>query len=130
MRPSLIWICIVLFLPLSHAQEPVKKDSITELDEVILLEARKSTAENGIVPTQIIGGKVFRNYSPIDLVSPINQISGVYILSGALNTKESLLGEWVPGPCTGRTNCDFITIIFPLRTAPDSRPSSLLIWKT
>lgn len=86
MRPSLIWICIVLFLPLSHAQEPVKKDSITELDEVILLEARKSTAENGIVPTQIIGGKVFRNYSPIDLVSPINQISGVYILSGALNT--------------------------------------------
>lgn len=56
------------------------------MDEVILLEALKSSAENGIVPTQIIGGKVFKNYSPIDIVSSINQISGVYILSGALNT--------------------------------------------
>src|SRR5690606_6840963 len=81
-----IWIFIILFIHLSHAQEPVKKDSITELDEVILLAALKSTAENAIVPTRIIGGKVFRNYSPIDLVSPINQIAGVYILSGALNT--------------------------------------------
>src|SRR5690606_418825 len=86
MRLLPIWIFIILFIHLSHAQEPVKKDSITELDEVILLEALKSTAENGIVPTRIIGGKVFRNYSPIDLVSPINQIAGVYILSGALNT--------------------------------------------
>lgn len=86
MKTSLIWIFTVILISFSHAQQPVKKDSITELDEVILLEARKSTAENGIVPTQIIGGKVFRNYSPIDLVSPINQISGVYILSGALNT--------------------------------------------
>ena len=86
MRLPLTWISFILFITLSHAQEPVKKDSITELDEVILLEARKSTAENGIIPTQIIGGKVFRNYSPIDLVSPINQISGVFILSGALNT--------------------------------------------
>ncbi|MCM4166735.1 Vitamin B12 transporter BtuB [Arenibacter antarcticus] len=80
---------ILLFLSLffiSQAQNPVQKDSITELDEVILLEALKSSAENGIVPTQIIGGKVFKNYSPIDIVSAINQVSGVYILSGALNT--------------------------------------------
>ncbi|HUH46354.1 MAG TPA: hypothetical protein VLZ54_04310, partial [Arenibacter sp.] len=76
MRVPLIWIFIVVLIPFSHAQEPVKKDTITELDEVIIREARKSTAENGIVPTQIIGGKVFRNYSPIDMISPINQVSG------------------------------------------------------
>ena len=86
MKPSPIWILFILSIHLSLAQEAVKKDSITELDEIILLEARKSTIENGIVPTQIIGGKVFKNYSPIDLVSPINQVSGIYILSGALNT--------------------------------------------
>src|SRR5690606_10443721 len=70
----------------SNAQEPTQRDSITELDEVILLDTLQSATDNGIIATKIIGNKVFQNYSPIDMVSAINQISGVYILSGALNT--------------------------------------------
>lgn len=80
-----------LLLPLtslfvSIAQEPIQRDSITELDEVILLDSLQSATDNGIIATKIIGAKVFQNYSPVDMVSAINQISGVYILSGALNT--------------------------------------------
>ena len=76
----------LIFVFVSNAQEPIKRDSITELDEVILLDTLQSATDNGIIATKIIGNKVFQNYSPIDMVSAINQISGVYILSGALNT--------------------------------------------
>ncbi len=86
MKTPYVYLLTLLLINFSVAQDPVQKDSITVLDEVILLEARASAADNGIVPTQIIGGKVFKNYSPIEMVSAINQVSGVYILSGALNT--------------------------------------------
>lgn len=86
MKTPCLYFFLLTFFYFSQAQDPIQKDSITQLDEVILLEALKSSADNGIVPTQIIGGKVFKNYSPIDIVSSINQVSGVYILSGALNT--------------------------------------------
>lgn len=66
--------------------QDVKKDSVTQLDEVIILDALNSKNATGIVPSQTIGPKTFNNYSPVDIVSSINQISGVYILSGALNT--------------------------------------------
>ncbi|QLG45580.1 TonB-dependent receptor family protein [Costertonia aggregata] len=68
------------------AQEPAKKDSVTVLEEVILLEEAIKKKANGITPSEIIGPKIFRNYSPIDAASIINQIPGVYLLSGALNT--------------------------------------------
>ncbi|GGW49326.1 TonB-dependent receptor family protein [Arenibacter certesii] len=86
MKTHHLFLFFLLNFNFSKAQDPILKDSITVLDEVILLEALKSSADNGIVPTQIIGGKVFRNFSPIDIVSSINQVSGVYIMSGALNT--------------------------------------------
>ena len=62
------------------------QDSITVLKEVLLLEDFKEKHATGIVPSQIIGEKIFQNFSPIDAVSALNQIPGVYILSGALNT--------------------------------------------
>ncbi|MGI9546493.1 MAG: TonB-dependent receptor family protein, partial [Flavobacteriaceae bacterium] len=40
----------------------------------------------GITPSSIIREKAFQNFSPVDLPSSVNQISGVYVLSGALNT--------------------------------------------
>tara|TARA_R110000868_G_scaffold343120_1_gene604114 strand:+ start:15498 stop:17579 length:2082 start_codon:yes stop_codon:yes gene_type:complete len=86
MKFSLSFILVLLFILVSNAQVTVQKDSITELDEVILLDSLQSATDNGIIPTKIIGTKVFQNYSPVDMVSAINQISGVYILSGALNT--------------------------------------------
>ena len=67
------------------AQE-TKKDSITQLEEVIISEKRVSNPIIGITSTDIIGATTFENYSPLDIASSMNQISGVYLLSGALNT--------------------------------------------
>ncbi len=79
----LIMICCSAIL---RAQNQISKDSITQLDEVILLDALKTKKATGIIPSAVISAKVFQNYSPLDLVSSINQISGIYVLSGALNT--------------------------------------------
>lgn len=86
MKSPFNYLLAFLFFSFLKAQEPIQKDSITQLDEIVLLDSLRSSTENGIIPTRIIGNKVFQNYSPLDLVSAINQISGVYILSGALNT--------------------------------------------
>ncbi len=80
---------IVIFISstfLLQSQNTESKDSITQLDEIILLDALKVKNAIGITPSEIISAKVFQNYSPVDMVSAVNQISGVYILSGALNT--------------------------------------------
>jgi len=68
------------------SQISTQQDSITVLKEVLLLEELREKQTTGIVPSQIIGDKIFDNFSPIDAVSAINQIPGVYVLSGALNT--------------------------------------------
>lgn len=80
-----------LFLPLLvgcvlSAQQPIPKDSITQLDEVILLDALKRKNSVGIIPSEVIGPKTFQNYSPVSMVPALNQTAGVYVLSGALNT--------------------------------------------
>ena len=69
----------------SFSQE-IKKDSVTELEEIILSDFAKTKNAMGITPSHVITKEVFRNYSPVDMVASMNQISGVYILSGALNT--------------------------------------------
>jgi iron complex outermembrane receptor protein len=86
MKFSLSLLFTLLFILTTSAQVPVQTDSITELDEIILLDSLQSSSGNGIIATKIIGTKVFQNFSPVDMVSAINQVSGVYILSGALNT--------------------------------------------
>ncbi|MGB5553794.1 MAG: TonB-dependent receptor [Flavobacteriaceae bacterium] len=79
-------ILLLLQVYLVTAQDPVPKDTITQLDEVILLDALKKKNATGIVPSDVISAKVFQNYSPLSAVSAINQIPGVFIFSGALNT--------------------------------------------
>ena len=70
----------------SYGQES-KQDSITALKEVVVYDdAIQKNQAIGTVASSLIGTAVFQNYSPLDAVSAINQISGVYILSGALNT--------------------------------------------
>jgi iron complex outermembrane receptor protein len=84
MRPLLL---IFLFCAaMAQAQDPVENDSITQLDEVILLDALKKKNATGIVSSEVISAKIFQNYSPVSMVNAINQIPGVYIFSGALNT--------------------------------------------
>ena len=70
----------------AFSQNPVQKDSVTQLNEVVVIDTLTAKNAIGLVPSQIIGAQVFQNYSPIDFISSINQVSGVYALSGALNT--------------------------------------------
>ena len=84
MRPLIL---IFLFCAMmAQAQNPADNDSITQLDEVILLDALKKKNAPGIIPSEVISAKVFQNYSPVSMVNAMNQIPGVYIFSGALNT--------------------------------------------
>src|SRR5690606_5515959 len=84
-KSSFSFLFLLFAFHLSFAQE-AQKDSITRLEEVILLDSSRTKAALGIVPSTQIGPKVFQNYSPADIVSPLNQIPGVYILSGAIST--------------------------------------------
>ena len=63
-----------------------QKDSITTLDEVVLIEDLTPRKVQGITPSATIGPVVLEKFSPIDVASGLNQIPGVYLLSGALNT--------------------------------------------
>lgn len=79
-------VIALIFQVLAQAQDPSKNDSITQLDEVILLDALKKKNTAGIVPSEIVSAQVFQNYSPVSMVNSLNQIPGVYVFSGALNT--------------------------------------------
>ncbi|MDF4203517.1 TonB-dependent receptor [Maribacter sp. SA7] len=68
------------------AQNTIKKDSVTQLNEVIVIDTLTAKNAIGIIPSQTIGVTTFANYSPVDFISSINQVSGLYALSGALNT--------------------------------------------
>ncbi|SHI39303.1 TonB-dependent receptor family protein [Pseudozobellia thermophila] len=71
---------------ITWAQNHSENDTITQLDEVILLETLKTRNAVGLEPSSVISAKVFQNYSPVDMVASIYQIPGVHIFSGALNT--------------------------------------------
>tara|TARA_R110002051_G_scaffold47849_9_gene94397 strand:+ start:1394 stop:1786 length:393 start_codon:yes stop_codon:yes gene_type:complete len=86
MKNSILVILLLVFSFSVGAQTKSEKDSVTLLDEVILIDTLTAKNAIGIIPSQIIGASVFKNYSPVDFISSINQISGVYALSGALNT--------------------------------------------
>ncbi len=85
MKYALFFVICCLSLTQGQGQETVT-DSITYLPEVILVDPAKDRSATGITPSNVIRGKFFQNQSPLDLGATINQISGVFILTGALNT--------------------------------------------
>lgn len=86
MRINFFAFLFILFTTVIRAQDIIVNDSITQLQEVILLDSLKAKQATGIVPSKVIGAKVFQNFSPVEMTSSLNQVSGVYVLSGALNT--------------------------------------------
>lgn len=86
MKSIFVVFIFILFVQFTKAQNPVTKDSITQLEEIVLTDTILVKQATGIVPSSIIGVKSFQNYSPSDMVSALNQIPGVFVLSGALNT--------------------------------------------
>ncbi|MCW5514932.1 TonB-dependent receptor family protein [Muriicola sp. Z0-33] len=85
MKTSLFCILLVISFSNLLGQESVQ-DSVTYLDEVILVDPVKNKAAKGITASNVIKGKIFQNQSPIDFAATINQIAGVHMFSGALNT--------------------------------------------
>ncbi|MFS4468822.1 TonB-dependent receptor family protein [Maribacter sp. 2210JD10-5] len=77
---SLLFCC--LFFSFFYGQN----DSITKLDEVILLDTFTSSEILGITASSILQPAQIRTNSPIDFATTLNQVAGVYLLSGALNT--------------------------------------------
>ena len=88
MKPIFTALILIFSIQITEAQSPVQKDSVTVLKEVVLTDTIIKKQATGIVPSSIIGIKSFQNYSPVDMVSAINQIPGVFVLSGALNTNK------------------------------------------
>lgn len=86
MRFPIFIFLLVVFSLFCRAQQAIKKDSITQLDEVVLLDALKKKNAVGITPAEIVSAGIFQNYSPVSIVPAMNQVPGVYVFSGALNT--------------------------------------------
>ena len=85
MRIPVLYCVLLLFLTGLNAQES-QQDSITVLEEVVLYHPTQKNVNLGITASSIIREKAFQNFSPVDIPGSVNQISGVYVLSGALNT--------------------------------------------
>ncbi len=83
--PKRILSYLLLFFCCStYAQNQI--DSITSLDEVVLLQEFISKKAEGIVESSSLGIADLEQFSPTDFAGGLNQISGLYVLSGALNT--------------------------------------------
>lgn len=86
MRTPIFILFLLVFGFQGWAQNPIHKDSITQLNEVILLDALKKKSTAGLTPSEIISARAFQNYSPVSMIPAMNQIPGLYVFSGALNT--------------------------------------------
>lgn len=81
-----LFYSLTLFCTTQILAQNVQKDSITQLDEIILTEDLAPKKATGITASSTISTKTFERFNPTDIPSAVNQISGVYILSGAINT--------------------------------------------
>ncbi len=79
-------LCIMLLCVSWLMAQETPQDTVTVLEEVILFYPKQENFALGITPSSIIREKAFQNFSPIDISGSVNQISGVYVLSGAINT--------------------------------------------
>ncbi len=84
MRLPIAFICFLL--PIIIVAQITPKDSITQLEEVILTQETIPKKAVGITASTTISTQTFERFNPTDIPSAMNQISGVYILSGAINT--------------------------------------------
>ncbi|WP_233131698.1 TonB-dependent receptor [Robiginitalea sediminis] len=77
--PLLFWL-----YPALSQQTP--KDSIIGLDEVVLSLERDPSSALGLVPVETLTEQAIRLQNPVDFAGTLNQVPGLYMLSGALNT--------------------------------------------
>ena len=77
---------LILLLSMVVSAQEIQKDSITQLDEIILMENVDAKKAMGITASSKVDTQTFEKFNPVDVPNVLNQISGVYLLSGALNT--------------------------------------------
>ena len=59
---------------------------MNRLDEIIVQDRSPQKRAYGITPSSQISQQVIERMAPTDLAGTVNQLSGIYLLSGALNT--------------------------------------------
>ena len=84
MKGPFLILC-ALFTSTVFAQT-LQSDSLNILDEVTLIEEFVSKKAIGITESSTVEITDLEQFSPIDFANGLNQISGLYVLSGALNT--------------------------------------------
>ncbi len=62
------------------------RDSVTYLPEVVLGLEREGDSPLGMVPSELLTETAISTQNPTDFAGTLNQVAGVYFLSGALNT--------------------------------------------
>jgi iron complex outermembrane receptor protein len=80
------FISIFLLVFIGHAQN-TQKDSIKTIrgKEIILISQIQKKAV-GITNSTRISEEIFESFSPLEITNSLNQIPGLYALSGAINT--------------------------------------------
>ncbi len=89
---TIIFLCF--FSEIGNAQnDTIPKNTrgndfllVSEKLEPILLSASYQKTSGVLIPTERISARTISSFTPVDLVDAINQTSGVYIQSGAINT--------------------------------------------
>ncbi|MEO0572388.1 MAG: TonB-dependent receptor [Bacteroidota bacterium] len=79
-------IITIFFLNCFLVSSQNQKDTLNLLDEVTLIEEFITKKAIGITESSSVGITELEQFSPIDFANGLNQISGLYVLSGALNT--------------------------------------------
>ena len=87
--PNLLFILwsfyLVFHLNANVYAQDQPRDSITLLQGITLTEPAKSQTL-GLVQSSVLREAALTQFGPVDFASTLNQASGVYLLSGALNT--------------------------------------------
>lgn len=86
MRFTYLIFCLFANLPVFAQNNPQVRDSVVNLDEVLLEFQATGASPLGIVPSEVITEQALAIQNPLDFAGALNQVPGLYVLSGALNT--------------------------------------------
>ncbi|MDG1571684.1 TonB-dependent receptor [Robiginitalea sp. M366] len=83
---SLLWTCLLLAGTSGLLGQQTPQDSIIDLEEVVLKLENDTASPLGLTPSEVLTPQAIRLQNPVDFAGTLNQVPGLYMLSGALNT--------------------------------------------
>lgn len=86
MRLTISILCFFASLAILAQGNAQVKDSVVALEEVLLVFEAERDSQLGLVPAELITEQALAMQNPLDFASALNQVPGLYVLSGALNT--------------------------------------------